>query len=238
MIAPGGRSSSRGRVFVLALILACCAVPLLAGAVADVSVHPLDPLTSDEIAVAVDLLRTSGKIGPNSRFPLIALHEPPKPEVLGCCTDGRQPPRRAFVIVYERAANATFEAVVDLAAHRLLDWQARPGVQPPILGAECAMTAEIVRADPAWRSAMLRRGVSDIENVHVDPWPVGGHMPLGGRRLAAAVSYYRGSSSNPYLRPIEVWWRTWISAHVGSSDSSTAALSPCPGEGRNWMSHR
>src|SRR5262245_30739919 len=203
MIPPEGRSSSRGRVVVLALILACCASPLLAGAVGDVSVHPLDPLTTDEIAVAVGVLRASGKIGPNSRFPLIALHEPPKPEVLGCCTDGRQPPRRAFVIVYERAASATFEAVVDLTAHRLLDWKARPGVQPPILGEEYAMTAEIVRADPAWRSAMLRRGVSDIENVHVDPWPVGGRMPLEGRRLVAAVSYYRGSSSNPYLRPIE-----------------------------------
>ena len=203
MIPRRGSRSPRGRVITLTMILACCATTLLASTVSDVGVHPLDPLTTDEIAVAVGVLRASGKTGPDSRFPLIALDEPPKPEALGCCTEGRRPPRRAFVIVYERAANATFEAVVDLSAHRLLDWRARRGVQPPILGEEYAMTAEIVRADPAWRSAMLRRGVSDIENVHVDPWPVGGLMSLGGHRLVAAVSYYRGTSGNPYLRPIE-----------------------------------
>src|SRR5262245_12297384 len=203
MILRGSWIWSHGRPFALAMIVACCATPLLARAVSDVGVHPLDPLTTDEMAVAVGVLRASGKVGPASRFPLIALHEPPKPEVLGCCTDGRQPPRRAFVIVYERAANATYEAVVDLAVRRLLDWRARPGVQPPILGEEYAMAAEVVRADPAWRSAMLRRGIKDIENIHVDPWPVGGRMSWGGRRMIAAVSYYRGSSSNPYLRPIE-----------------------------------
>src|SRR5262245_35293807 len=203
MTAQGGRKRQRGRAVALAVVLAVCAAPLFARTPSDVGVHPLDPLTTDEIAIAVGVLRASGKVGPAGRFPLMALHEPPKSEVLDCCTDGRQPPRRAFVIVYERAANATYEAVVDVAARRLLDWRARPGVQPAILGEEYAMTADIVRADPAWRSAMLRRGISDIENIHVDPWPVGGRMFWAGRRMVAAVSYYRGSSSNPYLRPIE-----------------------------------
>jgi len=40
--------------------------------------HPLDPLSKEELAEAVRVLKAEGKAGPTARFPLIALEEPPK----------------------------------------------------------------------------------------------------------------------------------------------------------------
>jgi len=181
------------------LFLACAAV--LGGAAGSES-HPLDPLSKEEIDTAVEALRASHRTSEASRFVIVALHEPPKPAVLAAAA-GREPPRQAFVIVYERAANATFEAVVDLETRRVLQWRAVPGVQPPILGEEYEMTADILKADPGWRAALRRRGIADVDSVHVDPWPVGDQARWGGSRVVAAVSYYRGASSNPYARPID-----------------------------------
>src|SRR6185369_13562704 len=61
--------------------------------------HPLDPLSKGEIALAVEVLNANGKTNRDSRFPMIALHEPPKAEVLGF-NPGAAMRREAFVVVY------------------------------------------------------------------------------------------------------------------------------------------
>jgi len=186
-------------VLAIAIVLACAfTVRSTAGS----ERHPLDALSKEEIAAAVAVLRDSHRTTSASRFVIIALHEPPKSAVLGAGA-ARQPPRQAFVVVYERAANATFEAVVDLETRRVVQWKAVPDVQPPILGEEYAMTEEILRRDRGWRAALRRRGIADLDSVHVDPWPVGDRDRWSGRRVVAAVPYYRGTSTNPYARPIE-----------------------------------
>src|SRR5438105_15208884 len=75
--------------------------------------HPLDPLSREEIAAAVEILKASGKISDASRFSTLVLNEPPKAEVLPY-KPGDAFRREAFAVIYERAANKTFEAVVDL----------------------------------------------------------------------------------------------------------------------------
>src|SRR5713101_6272486 len=128
---------------------------LAAGGACLAQPHPLDPLSREEIAATVSLLKSSGKITPASRFPLLVLDEPRKDELSAA------PRRRAFAIVFERAANRTFEAVVDLRNRSIVSWQEIHGVQPPILGEEIELTAKIVRADPGWQQAMRKRGISD-----------------------------------------------------------------------------
>ena len=44
--------------------------------------HPLDPLTVDEIAAAVDIMRTERQLGARVRFVSVTLHEPTKAVVL------------------------------------------------------------------------------------------------------------------------------------------------------------
>jgi primary-amine oxidase len=166
--------------------------------------HPLDPLTKEELASTVRLLRAHNKVTEQSRFPIIVLHEPPKDEVLRYAP-GSPLRRQAFAVVYERARNQTFEAIVDLAAKKVASWKEIPGVQPPLMEEDLHMVDALVRADPGWQEAIRKRGITDLDHVAVDPWPIGAQPPPDqrGARLLNAVSYYRGNARNYYARPIE-----------------------------------
>src|SRR6266851_2398024 len=97
---------------------------LLAGAALaypDDDRSPLAPLAKDEILAAVQILKQAARVSDDSRFSLITLHEPSKQEVLDP-RPGSQPDRKAFVVVYERNSNQTFEAIVDLSKVRIDDW--------------------------------------------------------------------------------------------------------------------
>ena len=79
--------------------------------------HPLDPLTREEIATAIAVLKAEGKVNDATRFPAIGLNEPPKEKVLNYKA-GDQIGREALVVVYERSSNQTVEAIVDLGGER------------------------------------------------------------------------------------------------------------------------
>jgi primary-amine oxidase len=168
------------------------------------SPHPLDPLTKPEITAAVQLLKLAGKVTEHSRFPVLVLHEPPKAEVLKFVPGG--PMRReAFVVVYERASNKTFEAVVDLRGQQIVSWKEVLGVQPPDMMEDFQLVDAIVRADPRWQEAIQKRGITDLQQVAIDPWPAGDHgvASENGMRLLSAVSFFKGHAKNYYARPIE-----------------------------------
>src|SRR5579859_3638387 len=61
-------------------------------------VHPLEPLTVEELAAAADIVRTQKGLGPRVRFVTIALNEPPKDVVLAFPSGGPVD-REAFVIL-------------------------------------------------------------------------------------------------------------------------------------------
>src|SRR5215470_3030343 len=120
--------------------------------------HPLDPLDRAELETAVDVLKASGKVNSGSSYSLIELREPPKEEVL-TYQPGAELRREAFVVVYERAANRTYEAVVDVRNSKLISWKNVPGVQPSFLEDDALILQQAVRADPRWQEAMRRRGI-------------------------------------------------------------------------------
>jgi primary-amine oxidase len=163
-------------------------------------------LSQDEIATAVSVLKAEGKATQQSLFLMIALHEPPKAEVLRFQPGGSMR-REAFVQVYERAQRQLHEAVVDLSKRAVISWKAKPGSEPAqALESEYEHAVpQAVRADRRWQEAMKRRGIADLNNVVIDAWPPGYFaIPEDeGRRLAYAMSYYRGTAQNQYARPIE-----------------------------------
>jgi primary-amine oxidase len=166
--------------------------------------HPLAPLTAAEAAAAGRLALGCG-VGPGTRVVYCALEEPPKEEVLGW--DGQALPRRVLCVLYERPARTTWLVTVSLDDQAVTRKLAAPGVQPPITAEEWAANAEQIKADPGFRAALARRGVTDMSRVQVDPWPAG-HFGLdidaSGRRLARGVAYLLdGPGSNPYARPVE-----------------------------------
>ncbi len=185
------------------LLTFCLLVPVRAMA-ADYPTHPLDSLSREEIKATVEVLKASGKTTDASRYATIMLREPPKAEVLAF-KPGSAFRREAFAIIYERAANKTFEAVVDLNKKTLLSWKEVAGVQPAFLIEDYVLVQRIVENDPQWQAAMRKRGITDFKNVQVDAWATGsfGTADEAGARTARAISYYNAGTRNAYARPIE-----------------------------------
>lgn len=198
---PPVRQASRGETVVNGQTSAAAPGPI----VRDAPPHPLDPLSAAEIEVAAAALAGAGHLHAGALLPLLVLHEPPKEEVLAFAP-GAPVRREALALVLDRADNRTGEAVVDLAARRVVSWRELPGAQPNLTATEFERVPELVRADPRWQEAMRKRGISDLEGVHLDVWAPGrlsAEEERRGARLARALAFWRGETRTPYLRPIE-----------------------------------
>lgn len=166
--------------------------------------HPLDPLSKEEIAATVAALKAENKATESSRFFTLVLNEPPKAEVLNF-KSGEAFRREAFVVVYERAANQTFEAVVDIKAGKVVSWKEVKNVQPSMVPEDFALATSIANGDPDWQAALRKRGITDYANVQVDAWSAGwfGFQEEANIRLTRGIPFYRGAGKNAYARPIE-----------------------------------
>lgn len=193
----------------LRTLLSCCALALLlAGpAAAQPASHPLDPLSGEEIRAASRAIKESGKHKDPAalRFALVALNDPPKPEILRY-KGGSSFIRQVFAVVYDRRSNKTFEALVnvkDPKKPRLDSWTEVPGVQPMILEEEGDIIDGILRSDERWIAAVKARGLEPDE-VQIDYWAVGTVPdPYKGRRLLRGLTFFQGDSANFYGQPIE-----------------------------------
>jgi len=166
--------------------------------------HPLDPLTVDEINAAIAVIENYSKFPQGAFFPIVALKEPRKEDVLAW-SPGKSFKRQAFANVYDRGRNQLFEVIVDLIAKRVVSWTARPGLQPAVTASEYGDADAIARADKRWQKAMAQRGINP-DDVYLDVWAPGDVLLPNvkpGTRLLRALSFFRGSLPNPYDRPIE-----------------------------------
>lgn len=168
--------------------------------------HPLDPLGEDETAVATDTLKREGKLADGIWLVMLALHAPRKSDVLAWKPDHALP-REAFAVLYDRAANRTYEAIVDLSAQRVASHHWIPLAQPMFSG-DAGLVARLVRKDPRFLAAMKKRDVTDLSKVYLDEWCPGDVLAdesrlAGDVRLMRAIAFYRGSQQNAYGPPIE-----------------------------------
>src|SRR5262245_101104 len=168
--------------------------------------HPLEPLTADEVRLAVTVLKDAGKVTPTTRFVSVALKEPPKAAVHAF--DGAQsPPRSAFAVLFNNAANSCYEATVSLAKRELVGWKHVPGVQPTMTVDEQVECEQVVLASPEFKSALNKQyGIDDTSRVMVDIWSAGyyGEAEEANRRLARPLCFLRADpTDNGYARPIE-----------------------------------
>jgi primary-amine oxidase len=167
--------------------------------------HPLAPLTLDETAAACRIALDG--TAPGTLLAYCELLEPAKSIVLGW--DGEPVPRLIRCVLYHPASRATLVTVsLDEGDEgKVIARVPVPGAQPPVMFGEFEANAEQVKADPGFQAALARRGVTDLTQVQVDPWPaawVGQDVDRSGRRLGRAVAYVLdGPGSNPYARPVE-----------------------------------
>ncbi|HSS08912.1 MAG TPA: primary-amine oxidase, partial [Acidimicrobiales bacterium] len=167
--------------------------------------HPLDPLSADEMAAACAIATNARQLGDQVRFPIVVRQEPIK-DVMLAWRPGDQWDRRVELLVLDRAEGILSEVVVSLSSGTVVSWQDVPGHKPPLLFGEALDAILAVKADPTWQEAVRRRGITDLDQVQIDPWPAGNFGLPGeeGRRLSRCVSYARSSpTDNGYAHPLE-----------------------------------
>ena len=128
--------------------------------------HPLDGLSAREHWVIYDALIASGKTDSTTRYLYVALHEPPKSEVLAWGR-GREFRREALVHLVQNRAG--YEAVVDITGKRVLSWKEVPGRQYMTSRGEQEAAESLALKDPRVRAALARRGVTDYTHVGCGP---------------------------------------------------------------------
>ncbi len=182
--------------------------------------HPLDSLTPAEITTAVAVVKQEKKLSEMAVFPLVSLQEPDKNEILHF-TSGKPFSRKAFLVVYERLQNQTYEGIVDLTSKTLSSWQQIANVQPAIVAPEYELANKAFKADPRWQAAMQKRGIIDFNQVQISCWSPGilSQQEAGaGNRLCRGLFYYRGEHWNYYGSPIEGILAT-VNLNTGKLDS-------------------
>ncbi|EPS38377.1 hypothetical protein H072_7875 [Dactylellina haptotyla CBS 200.50] len=168
--------------------------------------HPLDPLTTSEIAKAVSIIReTKGQLGYNA----VTIAEPKKVEVLAWLADPEhapKPARQAEVVAIDKTG-AIWDGIVDLASGKLLQWEKLDGVQPLITMEDLIETDRVVKADPKVieQCGILGIPASDMHKVHADPWTIGFDSRFGNTtRLQQALMYYRPNPDDcQYAFPLD-----------------------------------
>jgi len=169
--------------------------------------HPLAPLTAAEIEAAAAAVKTARNLGDTARFVYVSLYEPAKPDVIAFEQGGPAPERLVKVIIRERAEHASYESVVRLPDGEVIDFKQVPGVQPSVMLEEFLAAEDIVRADPRWRDAMRKRGITDFSLCMIDPWSTPNVEPGVGPddgRFVSPLTWVRDDpEDNGYAHPVD-----------------------------------
>jgi primary-amine oxidase len=168
--------------------------------------HPLEPLTAEEVQQVVTVLSQNGKVNPTTRFVSISLKEPDK-KLVHHFSVLSPPDREAFAVLFDNARNSCCEASVSLTKKTLISWKYIPDVQPTMTIDEQAECEQAVLASAEFKAALLRHcGTDDTSLVMVDIWSAGnyGSSEDSTLRLARPLCFLRTDpTENGYARPIE-----------------------------------
>jgi len=167
--------------------------------------HPLEPLDEHEFRQTAAILRRDEELGGSWRFAAIELLEPAK-EAVKAWRPGDDIPRTAFAVLWNRADNQTWEAVVDLTEDRVVSWTHVPGATPNFTVDEYHEVDEAMKAHPDVIAALAERGITDLSLVLIEVWTYGkALMPdkYRDRRLGWCDIWYRETpDGNPYAHPV------------------------------------
>ena len=142
------------------------------------SLHPLDPATSEEIRQATDVVKATYR-GIPLHFKAAGLEEPPKAAVVNFldAEHNGQPlpfiPRQVFLIWYIEYTPRLFEGIVDLSTNSLVHHVELPrDFHGPVDRVEMNEAAQVVMKDPRVQAEIKRLQIDDT-TVVLDPWDYG-----------------------------------------------------------------
>jgi len=168
------------------------------------AIHPLEPLTADEISLAVEIVKKDKQLKDEVRFAQVLLNEPVKEMVLSF-VEGSAFEREAFLIILDPITNETFEAIVSITQEKVKSFESIPGVRPGFMLDEFEEVEEFLKNHPDYQAALLKRGIVDSSLVMIDPWSAGHYnIPEDeGRRIVRAIAWVRpAAKENGYCYPI------------------------------------
>ncbi|MFT7653700.1 MAG: primary-amine oxidase [Limisphaerales bacterium] len=167
--------------------------------------HPLRVLTGSEIESAATFLKQH--LSDKATFSCVQLVEPDKAKVMDK-SGHRQLPRilRFMGYDYPEHADGGFDATVNLTTSEVLVSRITNG-QAPIGFSDAVSAIKITKADSDWQAAMRARGITDFEQVQIDPWPTGGFIhesiPANHRAHRAIAFVRQDATDNGYARPVQ-----------------------------------
>ena len=169
------------------------------------SVHPLAPLSAEEISAAVAAFKATDAYRDGARFAYVGLAEPAKDEARSY-SPGRGGERRARLVVVPGPEARVLEVTVSLRSGEVQSVTEVADARPGLLFEESLGAILALKEDPAWQAAMRKRGIEDLDTVQIDPWPAGsfGLDLEHDRRICRCLSYIRtDEADNGYARPVE-----------------------------------
>ncbi len=172
-------------------------------AAATTSRHPLSMMTEAEAHAAIEVLRRSGRIGDDARFHGFRIWEPPKADV-AAWTPATDTDRRFEIVVREN--RQVHVAVVSVTRGEVDSWVHYPDVVPRVGQTELFAVMEACRKHPEFAAAVAKRGIEDISQVQIDPWPTGdyGLEFEAGRRVQRCIAFWRPNpTDNGYAYPLD-----------------------------------
>lgn len=181
----------------------------------EISLHPLDPLTPDEITAASAAIRAAYPADSPIHFKAVTLDEPAKSSVVAFleAEHKRSPlpvvPRQAYVLYTMTNTNKTFEAIVDLDSGKLASNAQIPGdAQPAADTFELVEIEEIALSSPEVKKELERLKLPKGAIVACDPWTYGSDGDDDTTRKWQCYMYLRDPShnhpeSNHYAIPLD-----------------------------------
>ena len=179
--------------------------------------HPLSPATAAEYLAGRQILAAAGLLAEPVRFAYYGLEEPPKDEVLarvggvagvGGAGSG-QPGRRLRAFLIDVTTGESSDVVLSLTDQRIVSraiLDPRTDGQLPIIDGDFAAAQEIVSADPGWRAAMARRGLTDITKIRACPLTAGNFaVPAeAGRRMVRVLAFVQAKEHDlAWAHPVD-----------------------------------
>jgi primary-amine oxidase len=158
-------------------------------------------LTPDEITRASAAVRADPRFPEDATFVHVALCEPDKAALAAGTAV-----RAAEVQLVDGPGLGVIEVVVGLDDGAIRHWDVVAGVRPTLLFGEAMHAIFTTKEHPDYLAALARRGITDVDNVQIDPWPAGvfGYDAESDRRIARCISFLRTDPlDNGYARPIE-----------------------------------
>ncbi len=164
-------------------------------------IHPLEPLTANEMKTAVGIIRDQKKIGSEYRYISVALKEPSKEKIKTALHD-----REAHVVLYDSKRKMAIDAELSITGKTIEQWKEVPGVQPTLAVDEQIACEQAVLNSAEFKEKIKQYGITDSSLVMVDVWSAGyyGKEEEKELRLARPLCFLRTDpTDNGYARPIE-----------------------------------